>query len=127
MATKFKVGGRELALVFSMGAMCAMEDAFGDRANLSQESMDSILKSRKDTLTLLAILANAGQALADKPEDVTAKWLGTHLRPIQLLEVHSAILDAISEGMRMEADQPDPDEEVDVVLEDIKKNERPAG
>ena len=55
------------------------------------------------------------------------KWIAQRLRVADLPRVQNALLAAITEGMRMETDTQDEDEEVDVVLEDLKKKEQPAG
>lgn len=123
----FDVGGRKLALAFTMGALADMEDVFGDRCKLTWEGINALFEKRRDVLRMMAIMANQGEQIEGRAGDVTEGWLGQRLRPVQFVAVQKALLDAITEGMRMESDEGDPDEEVDVVLDEIKKKETAGG
>lgn len=125
--TYFNVGGRELALAFTMGALADMEETFGERCKLTWEGINALFEKRRDVLRMMAIMANQGEQIEGRAGDVTEAWLGQTLKPVQFVAVQKALLDAITEGMRMESDAGDPDEEVDVVLEEIKKKDTAGG
>ena len=125
--TTMKVGGRELALAFTLDALSQMQETFGrESANLTEKSMNELFGSTKNILTLLAILANQGEELAGRTPDITAKWLGQHMKPTRMPMIQAAMLDAIQKGMDMETAEDDPAEEVDVVLEELKKKDSGA-
>ena len=124
--TTLKVGGRELALAFTLDAMAEMQEAFGQKAIMTEKGLSEVLNSAKDTLKLTAILANQGEELRGKPADITAKWLGQHMKPARTAALQKTIMDAIMAGMNMETAEDDPAEEVDVVLEEMKKKDSEA-
>ena len=121
--TTMKVGGRTLALAFTLDAMSQMQEAFNGKSVMTEKGFSELFASPGDTLKLLAILANQGEELAGKAPEITGKWLGQHMKPGRLPEVQRVILDAIQKGMDMEHADDDPEEEVDVVLEELKKND----
>lgn len=123
--TKIKVGGRELALAFTIGAMDAMERTSGKPVDLEnvKESIVEMLKDRRSLISLLVILAREGEELEGRTLDVDEEWFKKHMRPGALPKVQVAVLDAVADGMRMEAAEGEEDEEVDVVLEEIKKKQ----
>ena len=122
---QIKVGGRELALDFTMDAMDQMEVALGEKIDLSN-LQTSVVDKTADRKALLAVLHCMTQP-DERGERVTLDWLKMHVRPGQLVMLRRAVLDAMTEGMSMETEEADEDEEVDVVLEEIKKNDSTAG
>lgn len=118
--TKIKVGGRELALDFTIAAMDRMEQALGEAIDLSN-LQKAVVEKTGDRKALIAVI----WAMAEPP--VEADWLSAHVRPGRLINLRRAALEAMTEGMLMETEEPDENEEVDVVLEEIKKNDNTAG
>ena len=122
-----KVGGRELALVFILRAIANLEAELGENVVLTNEQLDELLCRPGKLTKLLAVMANEGELAAGRKPDITADWLGGKLRPGNLPTLQAQALDAITQGMRMETEEDDEDEPVDVVLEEIKKKDEKAG
>lgn len=120
--TTFKMGGRELALAFTIGAMDALEEKLGEPVELEniKETVVAQLKDRRKLVKILAILSAEGAALTDG-EPASEAWIKQHLRPGMLPRAQMAVLEAVADGLRMELGEGDEGEEVDAVLEEIKK------
>lgn len=125
---KIKIGGRDLALAFTISAMDAMELVTGTPVDLEniKETVVESCKDRRKLLDLVAILAHEGAALDETAAEADAAWLAKHLRPGHLPRVQIAVLNAVADGMRMESAEGEDDEEVDVVLEELKKKAEPT-
>ena len=123
--THVKIGGRTFALAFTLNVMADLEDALPefDIAKLTE-----YVKTPKGLLTILTIMAKQGEALENRVLDVDSSWFGAHIRPgpANLMGLQSAIMEAMIEGMKMETEDGE-EEQVDVVLEDIKKKEKKDG
>lgn len=116
------VAGRAIPLAFNLAAMDALEQQSGAPLNINET-----VKSLGDRSKLLDVVCILNACAAEDGEAVSREWLKKHLYPGQLPAIQVAVLGAITEGMRMETETQDPDEEVDVVLEEIKKKEPAAG
>lgn len=125
MAKRIKVGGRELALVFTVAAMDEIEELLGAQVNLSnlQESIVARLSDRHDLVKIVYAMARQGEYAMDCKPDFDLDWLKRHMRPGQQMQLHAAVVEAMAEGLTMETGGDDGDE-VDVVLEEIKKKRR---
>lgn len=121
--TTITIGGRTFALAFTMDAMAAYEDTIPD-FNLAK--LTEYAGTAKGLLQLLPPLAQQGELLEGRALDVDRAWFGAHLRPSakQLIALRVAVMDALAAGLGMETDDGG-DEETDVVLEEIKKNDSP--
>lgn len=126
--TTFKTGGRELALAFTISAMDAMEDMTGRPVDLEnvKETIVDACKDRRTLVKMIEILAREGAAVQGNALDIDAAWIKKHMRPGDLPRAQIAVLEAVSDGMRMESAEGDENEEVDVVLEQIKKKQEPT-
>lgn len=115
-----KIAGRTFSLAFTLDAMCVMQDRIPD-FDLSQIS--AYVRTPAGLLDLLAILADQGEQLEGRILDVDRKWFGLHISPSprRIASIQVAVLDALAEGMKMETEDGEA-AEVDVVLEEIKKN-----
>ena len=132
---KAKINGQEYSLAFTLDAWDAME-AISDELTAPEDAGKGLdlkelmnhVMSRKVLCRMLAILISAAAALEDRTPgpEADAIWIARHVRPGQIRDLGMAVIEAITEGMRMETDKEDPNEEVDVVLEEIKKNESPG-
>lgn len=124
----FKAGGRELALAFTLAAMDRMEDRLGCPVDLRdiKAIVAEATQDRRKCVTLLQTLAEEGEACGG-PEAPDEMWLKRHLRAGDLPRMQIAIFEAVSEGMTMETGEGDESEEVDVVLESLKKKAETAG
>lgn len=125
---KLKISGRELALAFTISAMDKMEAVTGSPVDLDniKETVVEACRDRRKLLALVAILAQEGAALDETAESVGIEWLAQHMRPGHLPKVQIAVLGAVADGMRMESAEGDEDEEVDLVLEELKKKAEPT-
>ena len=72
---------------------------------------------------LIKILGNAGLEEAGETPDLTEKKILRALKPVDMIEVISCCMDAMAEGMASEIPAKKQEGPVDVVLEEIKKNE----
>lgn len=124
---KFSVGGRELALAFTLGAMDKIEERLGQPVDINnvKESVVEQTTDRKKLVEMLTILAEEGEAIIGRDDGVDKSWIMSHLRPGMLPRAQIAILGAVAEGMSMESADGDEDKEIDVVLEEIKKKAAP--
>ena len=117
--TPLKIGKRTFALAFTANALAELEETVEgfDIANIAETT-----KSMKTLLDVVTSLAKAGEELEGRTLDVDRKWFGAHISPapLSIAKVQIAVLNAFSEGLRMEAEENE-DGEVDVVLEDLKK------
>lgn len=125
---KLHIGGRDLALAFTISAMDAMETITGAPVDLDniKETVVESCKDRRKLLELVAIMSREGAALDETAAEADAAWLAKHMRPGNLPRVQIAVLGAVADGMRMESAEGEDDEEVDVVLEELKKKAEPT-
>lgn len=118
-----RINGNSYPLAFTLAAMDGIEDATGK----SVGELSLRMKSKADRVELMAVLAvlmREGAAAGE--ETPTAEELRTIMTPGELLASLTKVSNAISEGMHMETEDSDEDDEVDVVLEEIKKKEAPG-
>lgn len=123
---QLEIKGVVFNLAFTLDAMDAMEEATGKTLGEQTFSIKS-KAARADLVKTLHILAREGAKMAGEPlaDAYNVRWFQTYMTPGKLLEAVNAVTDAISEGMRMETDEPDENKEVDLVLEELKKKEKP--
>ena len=72
---------------------------------------------------LIKILGNAGLEEAGENPDLTEKKILRALKPVDMIEAITFCMDAMAEGMASEIPAKKETGPVDVVLEEIKKNE----
>lgn len=119
--TKIKVGGRELALDFTIEAMDKMEEALGEPIDLSN-LMNVVMQKANDRKALVGMIWAMANPVDGNAEPITLDWMRKHIHPGKLVKLRIAVLTAMTEGMEMETEKHDEEDEVDVVLEEIKKN-----
>lgn len=118
------IGGRDWELVFNLDAIDQMEKRL--KTKLDSKSITETMGDRQKLVALLYVLAEQGEALNGREIDVDERWFARRITLGKLPQVQTEILTAISDGMKMETDEPNEDEEVDVVLDEIKKKETPG-
>lgn len=120
-----KVGGREWPLAFTLDAMDELEQ----RTGKTIDQLTFRVKTRQDRETLLQTLEvlMAEGAVGTGMSTPTAQELRAAMRPGELMGALVAVSDAISAGMAMETEEDSGPAEVDLVLEEIKKKEKPDG
>lgn len=125
---KLTVKGVEFHLAFTLDAMDAMEEETGKTLGEQTFSIKS-KADRSNVISTLHALAREGSQIAGGPsmDKYTAAWFKANMTPGKLLDAVNAITEAINEGMHMETEEPEEEAEVDLVLEEIKKNEKADG
>ena len=123
-----KIGGQEIALKFTMRALCRMEDVVGEQIDLEtiSDKLRSWLKNPRTLMKIAALLADEGETAQGRTFGKDSEWFVDNTSPSDLGDLVRSVSVAIAEGMGMETGQPDEDEEVDLVLEEIKKKATPA-
>ena len=115
-----KIAKRTFPLAFTLGAMEELQNKI---ENFNLAKLQEYVKSPTGLLDILLALMRQGAILEGKALDVDRTWLASHLSPapIRMAPIQVAILNALSDGLTMEAEEDEG--EVDVVLEEIKKKE----
>lgn len=115
-----KIAKRTFPLAFTLGAMEELQNKI---ENFNLAKLQEYVKSPGGLMDILLALMRQGAILEGKTLDVDRTWLASHLSPapIRMAPIQVAILNALSDGLTMEAEQDEG--EVDVVLEEIKKKE----
>ena len=112
-------GGKSFTLRYDVQAMADAEEKYDSFDALS--AMTGGKKGPvKATLDLLAYMANAGERHEGREPVFTPEWFRENLTPVQLDRAKIMIQQAIMVGLYRE-NPADDDEEVDVVLEKIRK------
>lgn len=115
-----KIAKRTFPLAFTLGAMEELQNKI---ENFNLAKLQEYVKSPSGLMDILLALMRQGAILEGKTLDVDRTWLASHLSPapIRVAPIQVAILNALSDGLTMEAEEDEG--EVDVVLEEIKKKE----
>lgn len=115
-----KIAKRTFPLAFTLGAMEELQNKI---ENFNLAKLQEYVKSPSGLMDILLALMRQGAVLEGKALDVDRTWLASHLSPapIRMAPIQVAILNALSDGLTMEAEEDGG--EVDVVLEEIKKKE----
>lgn len=122
-SNKIRVGGRELALLFTVDAMDELEEILGVGIDLTNihDTVIKRIQDRHDLVHVLYVLARQGEYAQGREPDFDETWLKRNIRPSRQIAIHVAVINAITAGLTMETGEGGEDEEVDVVLEEIKK------
>ena len=117
-----KIAKKEFPLVFSLGTLQRMEETI-DGFDLSQ--IDETLRTTRGLLDVMYCLAAEGAAANGQELQETRAWFGAHAPAYRnwIVNAHETVVAALIDGMSMETDDEDENEEVDVVLEDLKKKD----
>ena len=110
-----KIAGVETPLKLTLDAMDAIEQATG-KSIVEMSFSIKTTDQRAELLETLSALITAAGGIA------TVDTLREEMSPGELLAAVYRVIDAVNEGMAMETDKPAEDEEVDLVLEELKKN-----
>ena len=118
-----KMGGREFALLFNVEAMDELEKVVGgplDLTNLQQELFAKL--TDRHVLTEAAyILAMAGERARGRAADVDLAWFKSRLKPGAQMRLYTKVIEALTDGLVMETSEGSDEDEVDVVLAELKK------
>lgn len=115
-----KIAKRTFPLAFTLGAMEELDQKI---KNFNLSRLQDYVKTPSGLLDILLALMRQGAILEGKTLDVDRQWLSSRLSPapMRMAPIQVAILNALSDGLTMEAEQDEG--EVDVVLEELKKKE----
>jgi hypothetical protein len=116
------IAKKEFPLVFTLGTMEMLEETI---KGFDLTNIDKVLRSTKGLLDVLFCMAKEGSILDGKPMTESRQWFGAHCPASKtwIVKAHEAIVNAMIDGMSMETDDDQENEEVDVVLQELKKNE----
>lgn len=121
-----RIGKKDFPLVFTLGTMELLEERIKD---FDISNFQEIMRTTKGLLDILYCLAQEGAIYNGTELKEDRKWFGAHC-PVskeKLIELHTVIAETLVAGMEMETDEEDPDQEVDVVLQELKKKDGKAG
>ena len=115
-----KIAKRVFPLAFTLGAMEEMQNKI---ENFNLAKLQDYVKSPTGMIDILLALMRQGAILEGKTLDVDRAWLASHLSPspMRMAPIQVEVLNALSDGLTMETEEDGG--AVDLVLEEIKKNE----
>lgn len=118
-----KIGGRTFELAFTLDAMAEMERSI---PGFDLSKISEYPRTAQGLGDVLLALMRQGEYLQGRALDVDRAWLGAHIKPAaaSVTRLQVAVLDALTEGLTMETEQQE-NEEQDLVLLEIKKKETP--
>lgn len=119
-----KIGGRVFALAFTLDAMANMMDIIPE---FDLGKINVFSRSPKYLPDMVRCLAQQGELLEGRKLNVDRAWFGAHMSPspVGAAKVQVAVLNAIADGLKMETEEDEERGEIDVTLEEIKKNDSP--
>lgn len=121
---KIEIAGRIIPLVWNMSSWIKTEEELCAFTELRDMLFGKGVKNRgvtKITVELIRILGNEGLSLAGEESDLTTEWLLKNIRPGRFHALTMKVIDAFTEGMDIKVNKPDPNEERDLVLEEINE------
>jgi len=118
--TPIKIGGKTLAMAFTLDAMAALQERIPD---FDLNKVTTYHKTPRGLGDLIYCMAQQGEYLEGRKLDVNREWIGAHITPspARIARLQVAVLDAVSNGIALESE--DEEGEVDVVLESMKKKD----
>lgn len=127
MKHEVKIGGKTFPLAFTLKTLIDLQTEIKDFDLASLEI--SVAKDPKGLMDLLYLLASSGAALEDKELDVSREWMAARIPASakRMADIQVAMMDTISDGMAMETEEAEEENEVDVTLWEIKKNSMTDG
>lgn len=132
---KFKLGGHVYSACFNWNVLEKLADLAGPRENgepLDAQELISLFNTQMGLLKGFVLMLREGEAMEGRalPEEINEAWLKSNLSPGEHLWLQRKVAAMYVEGMDMET-EIDADEEVDEVLEELKKKlipgESPSG
>lgn len=121
MSIQLQIGGREFPLKFTLRTLIRMQEDLPD----FNDDFNTYITTAKGLMNTIYYLAMSGAALEDKELDVSLDWMAERIpaNRKKLHEIQKTVVNVLVEGNRMETEEEEnQDREVDVVLEEIKKN-----
>ena len=119
--TKVEIGGKTYRLCLNMDAMAELEEEFGLKVEFSGKWFKTMMKSWKSMTDFFAVLARQGMILKGEKAQ-TRDEIARKIKPGATSKMSVAIWKEIENAMNMETEEGDESDEVDVVLEELRKN-----
>lgn len=120
-AITVRIRKRTFAMAFTLDAMAELQDLIPD-FNLSD--VYKYPKTPRGLADMLYVLCKHGEALEGRALDVDRAWFGTlSPAPARCAAYQVAVFECLNQAFSMENDQDGQEDEVDVVLEEIKKKD----
>ena len=119
----FKIAGRTFSAVFNLNVLDRLADMAGpmeDGTPLDAQALMQVWSTRYGLLKALLVLIREGERLEGRELEIDEDWLRERLSPAEMMWIQRKMAAVMIEAMRMET-AADEDEEVDAVLEEIKK------
>lgn len=115
------IAGKTLHLAFTLDALANMEDLI---KNFDFSKVSEYARSPRGLGDLVYCMAEQGELLEGRELSVSRAWIGAHLppSPVKAAKIQIVVLNALADGLSMEAESEEEQGEVDVTLEEIKKN-----
>lgn len=120
---RLKLGEKTYSAVFNLNVLDRLGEMAGpaeDGTPLDAHAILEIWSTRYGMIRALTVLIDEGEKMEGRKSDVDEDWLKANLTPAEGMWLQRKLAAILVEGMRMETDL-DADEEVDEVLEEIKK------
>ena len=119
-----KIGGKTFPLAFTLDAMIMLQENIKD-FDIGQ--LADYTREPKTLVELIYAMAAQGAYLDGHPLEEDRRWFGAHISPApkRIVAMQIIALNALNDGMKMETEDDDA-EEVDVVLEELKKKDSKA-
>lgn len=116
------IGGREIPLRYTMWELADMEEEIGTM----DQFKDLILTGKRRLRNMVAairIMGNSALKKEGQEADLTYEWLMDHIDPNQMKGLQIAVLNAFTNGWKMETEE----EKVhDPTLEEIERKKEPG-
>lgn len=119
--THVKVAKRDFALAFTLDALADLQDMI---EGFDLGALSNYVRNPRHIADLIYVLAKQGELLEGRTLDVDRAWIGSHLSPspANMARVQVAVMNCLADGLKMETEEDD-EGEIDVTLEELKKNE----
>ena len=122
MGLTMKMGERELLFRFTTRAWLEIEEKIGSLTKLLNR-IDEEDRPLDASITLAAACATAGERYRGSSDVITADMLIDGLSPKEIKRANMMARRALTLGMRREEADKDDEEIVDVVLEELRREE----
>lgn len=120
-AITVRIRKHTFAMAFTLDAMAELQDLIPD-FNLSD--VYKYPKTPRGLADMLYVLCKHGEALEGRQLDVDRAWFGAlSPAPARCAAYQVAVFECLNAAFSMENDQDGQEDEVDVVLEEIKKKD----
>lgn len=119
---KITIAKKDFPLRFSLGTLQLLEETIPD---FDLSKIDARLRTTGGLLDVLYCLAVEGAIAKGEELKESRAWFGANAPASRrwIVTAHETVVAALIDGMSMETDDEEEKEEVDVVLEEIKKKD----